>query len=117
MTRPELLAQLAVAIEKIVDARVDARLAELGIAKAPATEYSSDSPPPGMTRRTFATWCRTGLVVGAKRNGRSWTCSVAAWREARARGPAPRVVKASSDPSNVVHLDDLLVAGGMRRTR
>jgi hypothetical protein len=105
-------AALFAAIEALVDERVDARLRELGAA---GTEYTSDNRPAGVSRRTFNTVCRTA-VRGARKDGRTWSCTVAAWREARAGKPAPKptLTLVSNDEAD---LDALLAASGMRGTR
>jgi len=53
---------------------------------AEGTTYSSANLPPDTNARTFARWCRTGRVAGARADGRGWRCSVEAWKRARAAG-------------------------------
>ncbi len=108
---PEALASLLGALEALVDARVEAKLAALGVADV---FYASSSLPPGVNARTFARWCRQGRVAGAERDGAGWRVSAAAWRAARAAGsrkPTLRLVAANDDAGA------MLEAAGFRPTR
>lgn len=100
------------ALVALIDQRVEAKLASLGVA---ATTYGRANLPPGVTLRTFNRWCRTGRVANAQRDGAGWTCGVEAWRAARSKGPAPRATKAT--PANDhVNVNGMLAAAGLRPT-
>jgi hypothetical protein len=112
--RDRLAAELLALLERIVDARVDARLAQLGVA---VDEYTSGRLPRGMTRRTFNEWCRSGKVDGASRDGREWRCIAAAWRAARAAAAPTRESQQVAANDAVPDLDAMLSGAGMRRTK
>ena len=104
---------LLAALEAVIDARVEAKLASLGIA---APEYRSSAPARDVSRRTHNRVCRSGAVAGAYRDGPDWVCSAAAWREARGQGPS----RPSRPTLTVVQNNDaatLLERAGLRRTR
>jgi hypothetical protein len=106
-------AALLDALREEIRALLREELTRTGVA---AAEFSSSSPPPNITPRTFARWCRSGRVAGAQRDGSGWRCSAGAWREARGGGtrrPAPTLTL-------VVPNDDVAVmlhAAGLRPTR
>lgn len=54
-----------------------------------ATEYSSEHPADGVSRRTHNTRCARGLVAGARREGLIWRCSREAWHGSFA-APKPK---------------------------
>jgi hypothetical protein len=110
---PRLLAQLGAFLDALVEERVDQALAARGVV---AVEYRSSAPGPGVSRRTHNRVCRSGVVVGAFRDGAEWACSAQAWRAARAGGPArkPSLHLVTSDVEDV---DQLLQSAGLRRTR
>ena len=98
------------ALVALIDERVEAKLASLGVA---ATTYGRGNLPPGVTLRTFDRWCRT-RVVDAERDGAGWTCTVEAWRAARSKGPAPST---KATPANDhVDVDGMLRSAGLRPT-
>lgn len=97
---------LVAALTALIDERVALVLANLGHGKG----YSSASLPAGVTRRTFNSWCRTGRVRDAKRDGAGWTCSVEAWRSARATARMGAIQQEQD-------IDKLLANAGLRRTR
>src|ERR1019366_913776 len=102
------------ALREEIRALVREELTRTGVA---AAEFSSSSPPPNITPRTFARWCRSGRVAGAQRDGSGWRCSAAAWREARGQGPSrPSRPTLSLVPSSD-DADSLLALAGLRRTR
>jgi len=112
-TPTETAAALVAALGDHFRAIVREELARAGVT---SLEYSTDALPIGVTRRTFASWCRSGRVPGARRDGRGWRCSRSAWRSARAGEGEPkkaslRVVSPEDD------LDGLLAAAGLRSTR
>lgn len=114
MTRPETSALVAL-IEQIVDARVEARLAQLGVH---IEQYDGAHLPPHTSRRAFFAACRAaGKVEGARRDGRGWTCTRTAWEQYRARGAARPVRGCAKSHNNVVSIDSMLVAAGLRATR
>jgi hypothetical protein len=107
------------ALVAFIDARIEARLVALGVA---ATNYSTGVRPailpPRVTARTFDRWCRSARVEGAARDGAGWTCTAAAWRSARAQGPARKSgsgISAESLPK--LDADALLRGAGLRGTR
>jgi hypothetical protein len=69
-------------------AREEARdlLRELGVTTA-SVEYSTDSLPPGTSRRVFCETCHSGMIDGAIKTGRVWSCPAASWHAARGRRP------------------------------
>src|SRR5262249_41069657 len=79
--------------------------------------YSSRLLPPRCTRRRFAELCRSGRVVGARREGRDWVCFREAWDDERARPP----VGVTRTPSNLTDAeakaDALLTRCGLRVVR
>jgi hypothetical protein len=101
-----------VALVALIDSRVDAKLAAAGVAKI---YFSSTSLPPDTSRRAFNTWCRSGRVEGAERDGSNWRCPAASWRAARAHGP--RRVPAPPTTGTDLDADALLRAAGCRRSR
>jgi hypothetical protein len=94
----------------LLDAMADRIAAR--IATAPERErYSSRALPPNTTRRRFAEVCRSGRVADARREGRDWTCSRAAWEVARSRKPSlPTVAPTARDEQ----ADRLLSRAGLR---
>ena len=89
MSRPitEALRAAREAEHRAVDLRYDAldRLA----GQDDGTTYNSDDRPARVSRRTFGEVCRSGVVVGARKDGRAWSCSREAWAAARSRRPVP----------------------------
>jgi hypothetical protein len=73
--------------------------------------YSSHDRPPRTTRRRFAELCRSGRVVGARRDGRDWVCSRDAWHAARVRKVAPPLPATTSLDAKA---DALLARAGLR---
>lgn len=116
---PSFGAELEAFFLRLVDERVERRLAELGVTVA-APEYTSNSLPADVSRRTFGSWCRSGRVEGAQREGKGWRCSRAAWAVARAV-PAhrPKGCDGRFVAGNDVELDadELLRRAGLRPTR
>jgi hypothetical protein len=89
----------------------------LRITTAPEREtFDSRNLPPRTSRRRFAEVCRAGRVADARREGRDWTCSRAAWEAARRRGPKPSDTT-PHEPSLDMQADDLLAASGLRIVR
>jgi len=82
---------LAKVIEAIVDARVERKLAALGLIHAAAVYTSDDLPPDCKSSRIFAFVCRSGRVAGAERIGRQWRCTREAWIAARRRPAKARL--------------------------
>lgn len=76
--------------------------------------YSSSDLPPRCSRRRFAEVCRSGRVADARREGREWTCSRAAWRAARARAVKPAASPVASFDSRA---SALLARSGLRVVR
>jgi hypothetical protein len=80
--------------------------------------YTSDRLPPDCrTRRRFAEICRSGAVVGARREGRCWICSRQAWERARARrppAPATTTARIDDDADRLLSRSGLRVIGGDR---
>ena len=80
-------------------------------------EYRSDGPlPHGLKRERYAEICRSGRVLGARKEGHVWICTRRAWHAARARKPAAIT---SGRPVNdaAARADELIAAAGYRRTR
>jgi hypothetical protein len=75
--------------------------------------YSSRDLPSRTSRRRFAEVCRSGRVEGARREGRDWVCSRAAWQAARAQRPR---MQGCPPRSASVHAraDALLARAGLR---
>jgi hypothetical protein len=63
-------------------------LAGYGV-KTAALLFTSDALPPRTSRRTFHETCRAGLIDGASKSGRTWSCPAASWVQARGRTAAP----------------------------
>ncbi len=76
--------------------------------------YSTRDLPPRTSARSFNETCRSGVVDGAIKEGRAWTCSREAWHRARGRKPvaAPRLHLVSDEPD--VHA---LAERALRRAR
>lgn len=109
------LAGILELVDRYVDRRVDARLRELGVA---SLEYSVDSLPSGVSRRTFVETLRSGNVDGAEKDGRVWRCSREAWHRARGRRPvaAPklRLVERAPDVAELAAETLSAIRGGRR---
>lgn len=58
--------------------------------------FSSLSPPPRITRRTFNKLCRLGKVPGARKEGKHWVCTERQWYAAR-EGKKPKPAKSVSE--------------------
>jgi hypothetical protein len=89
------------------------------IASAPERErYSSRELPPRTTRRRFSELCRSGGVADARRDGRDWTCSRAAWESARSRRPST-ATRPGAAPSTTLNAraSELLARAGLRVVR
>jgi hypothetical protein len=84
------------AIEAAVDRRFDERLAAL---QADGL-YSTEALPAGISRRVFHETCRAGVVVGAEKDGRTWSCARAAWHAARRCSPVPRLRPLQDGPTD-----------------
>jgi hypothetical protein len=52
--------------------------------------FSSRQPPPGTSTRTFNERCRAGGIEGARKAGRTWSCSREAWFAGCSRSPSRR---------------------------
>jgi hypothetical protein len=100
--RPDALLD---ALVDLVADRIAARIAE----RREREQYSSIDLPAGFTRRRFAEICRSGRVSDARRDGRIWTCSRAAW-EGRRR-------EVHKKPSLDERADALLTRAGLRVVR
>lgn len=85
---PDLVAGLLAVFRPLVRELVDELRGEDS-----ADSYSSGCLPPRTSRRRFAEVCRSGRVVGARREGRDWICLREEWHQARSRKrPESRVV-------------------------
>jgi hypothetical protein len=79
--------------------------------------YDSRNLPPRTTRRRFAEVCRSGRVLDARREGRDWKCSRAAWEAARSRRtPAPAATPSTTGDLNA-RAGELLTRSGLRVVR
>jgi hypothetical protein len=85
---PDLLGAVLDALADRIAARIDSTRER--------ETYDSRKLPPRTSRRRFAEVCRSGRVLDARREGRDWTCSRAAWEAARARRPAPAASSATA---------------------
>lgn len=94
----------------VLDALAD-RIAARILTKSEREMYSSRDRPPSCTRRRFAELCRSGRVVGARRDGRDWVCSRDAWHAARVRKVAPPMPATASLDAKA---DALLARAGLR---
>ncbi len=107
MLSPDLLGAL-------LDALADRIAARIGAVRERET-YSSRDLPPRTTRRRFAEVCRSGRVLDARREGRDWICSRAAWEVARHRASAPPAMPATADARPLAgRADELLARAGLR---
>lgn len=115
--RITLASDLGDIINAMVDARVDERLRELGVAGAVVC-YSPERLPPGTSARVFRETCASGAVAGAVKEGRSWRVSREAWHKARGRRPAPKLRIVPSGALSVEELASSSIAqiraGGRR---
>lgn len=75
-------------LDALIDWLAD-RIAARLITGAQRETYSSCDLPPRCSRRRFAELCRSGRVIGARREGREWVCSQSAWDAARAQRAKP----------------------------
>lgn len=75
--------------------------------------FSSDAPPPGVSRRAFRMRCSSGVVADARKVGKVWTCSRAAWF-AKSVKPVAKVAAVNDDDALA---DQFLNAAGLRATR
>lgn len=93
---------------------------ERGDNNTPQT-FDSRRLPPGVSRRRFAELCRSGNVVGARREGRDWLCTRAAWESARTRKrrTSPPLHDASASASSTIEAraDALLARSNLRVVR
>ena len=91
-----LLAALRPVVESLVREAVGPKAGDL---------YTCTSLPPAVSRRTFVETCRSGVIDGAVRDGRSWTCPRESWREARGHrpvaGPRLRLVQPDLEPAEL----------------
>jgi hypothetical protein len=78
--------------------------------------YDSRNLPPRTSRRQFAKVCRSGRVAEARRIGRDWECSRAAWESARAQRPAAPTRMVDHRPLDA-RADELLSRAGLRLVR
>ncbi len=79
---------LADMIRALLRAEIEAVLDQR--ARLDASPYCSRSNlPVGVSRRAFIETCRSGVVDGAEKDGRGWTCPRSAWHRARGRRPEP----------------------------
>ena len=108
---------LAALLDMLAD-RIAAR-----IVTAPEREtYDSRNLPPRTSRRRFAEILRSGRVLDARREGRDWTCSRAAWEAARRRTPTltltPATTSARLEPRSLdTRAAELLGRAGLRVVR
>jgi hypothetical protein len=93
------------AVEAAVDRRFDERLAAF---QADGL-YSTEARPAGVSRRVFHETCRSGVVVGAEKDGRTWSCARTAWHTRRRCVPAPRLRPLQDGPTDE-ELADLAIA-------
>jgi hypothetical protein len=108
MTAPDVL-------ELLLDALAD-RLAERIGTTRERERYDSHNLPPRTSRRRFAELCRSGRVADARRVGRDWECSRAAWEAARARRPVAS--RATLERRTLdARADELLSRAGLRVVR
>ena len=81
--------------------------------------YSSQDLPPRCSRRRFRELCKSGRVVGAMRDGRSWTCTREAWESARRHAPrktaAPIAAKLNDRADALLASSGLRIVGGRGR--
>lgn len=96
---------------KVADRVTKQVLAALG--KQSELPYSSDDLPPFASKRLFNTWCRSGRVRGARREGKGpstrWFCDRFAWEQARTTTP-----EATSDEE--AKIAGYIGAAGLRLT-
>jgi hypothetical protein len=79
-------------------------------------DFDSERRPANVSRRAFNTTCRSGKVEGATKDGRTWSCSRAAWHTARSRKPkAPMLRLVTSDDEALAEL--AMNEAGLRSTR
>jgi hypothetical protein len=103
-------------LDSHIDARIEAKLRELGLTSAPTGSYDAQHLPPGfLSAESFAWKCRKlGLDRALYKQGRAWVVPKSVWDEARRedkarrRGPAPAQV----DP-----IDVSLERAGLRLVR
>ena len=101
---------LGVLLDALAD-RIAARIGSCGERE----HYDSRNLPPRCTRRRFAEVCRSGRVADARREGRDWACSRAAWEAARSRKPMPRAAALPQAPTSLeARADTLLARSGLR---
>lgn len=102
----------------LLDALAD-RIAARITTTAGGETYDSRHLPPRTTRRRYAEVCRSGRVADARREGRDWTCSRAAWEAARRR-PHPTPVTSTTPVEGAplaARADALLSRAGLRIAR
>jgi hypothetical protein len=97
-------------LEALLDALAERIAARILVAREQDT-YSSHELPLRCTRRRFAELCRSGVVLGARRDGRDWVCAREAWDAARA--PKTRSARVAALPLDV-KADALLARAGLR---
>ena len=99
-----------------VNLRYDALELLVSTADGATAFYTATNLPPGISRRTFLAWCRSGAVVDAEPEGRGWRCSQPAWRAARASTKAPppklRLVERAPDPRELAQSTLREIRGG-----
>jgi hypothetical protein len=102
------------ALDALLDELAD-RLATRILSTSRHETYSSRDLPPRCSRRRFAELCRSGRVVGARREGREWVCAREAWEAERTRAYAPVVTKTTVKATSLdAKADALLARAGLR---
>jgi hypothetical protein len=96
----------------LLDTLADRIAARIGATHERQT-YSSTALPANCTRRRFAELCRSGRVIGARRDGSIWVCSRVSWEAARRRSPRANDLAAPTT-STRERVDDLLRRNGLR---
>jgi hypothetical protein len=109
MTAPDLLGVL-------LDALADRLVARMTTA-AERDHYDSRNLPSRTTRRRFAERCRSGRVLDARRDGRDWVCSRAAWEASRTRTPRASIERPTTPTPLDEQADRLLARSGLRIVR
>jgi hypothetical protein len=104
------------ALEGLLDA-LAARIAAHILVAGERDTYTSRDLPRRCSRRRFAELCRSGVVSGARRDGREWVCSREAWEAARTRAPAHSTRNPSKPTSLDAKADALLARSGLRIVR
>jgi hypothetical protein len=119
-TRPTS-AQVAREVEReiaaVADAIVRRVLSRLAALPRGDEEYAGPNLPLGVSRRVFRMRCAAGLVEGARKEGRSWRCSKAAWHASFAQASRAPVSAANTNVDADDEADAILAASGLRGTR